>query len=289
MDLQKPSPEPLDHLTIAVHHGKIYCFSGDTGKTYAYTPISDTWEEKAPLPNTSDNIVSNTLNDKIYVIDGYWKTLNIYDPVNNSWTTGNPSLYELDFRRISSVVLDERIHVFGATSLENSHQVYDPKTNSWSMDTPLIEGYFDPVVSVTSGFNAPKRIYVFGLKSNIFDSSSFNGQSYDPKTSTWTTCAKIPNKHLGGKSAVIEDKIYVMGGSTVFLGQTFSSSDNSLYTPIGYGNPDPSYTPPSPTATPTAPPEPEPFPTTIVIASITAIVVIGLGIFVYFKKYRKKF
>ena len=37
-----------------------------------------------------------------------------------------------------------------------------------------------------------------------------------------------------------------------------------------------------------ATPEPDPFPTTIVVTSVATIVVVGLGIFAYFKKYRKK-
>ena len=281
---KKSAPEPLDHLSVAVHHGKIYCFSAGTGKTYAYTPLYDSWETKTQLPNTSDNIIANTLNDKIYVIDGSWKTLHVYYPINNSWTTGNPPLYELYFKLASSVVFDDRLHVFGANSLENSHQIYDPTTNSWSVGTPLIEGYYSPVVSATSGFNAPKRIYVFGLKSNIFDATSLNGQSYDPKTNTWITCAQIPNSHLRGQSTVVEDKIYVIGGSMIFLGQTFPMSNNILYTPIGYGTPDPSYTPPPTTPSP-SPPEPE-FLTTIALASVVTLSIVAVGILAYYKKRR---
>lgn len=282
---KKSAPEPLDHLRVTVHHGKIYCFSGETGKTYAYTPLYDTWEKKASLPNTSDNVVANTLNDKIFVIDGTKKILNVYNPFKDTWSTKASILFELDFRDITSVILDGKIHVFGAYPIENSHQIYDPTSDKWNLAEPLIYGYVNPVVGVTSGVNAPKRIYVFGVNNRFWgDSATLTGQSYNPNTNSWTECALLPNGQLGGGAVNIEDQLYVIGGSTPFIGgQSFSSSYNSLYTPIDYGTPDPSYTPPLPTPTPTQPLEP--FPTTLVLASVI-IIIVGLGILVYFKKRR---
>ncbi len=49
--------------------------------------------------------------------------------------------------------------------------------------------------------------------------------------------------------------MYVVGGGLSFIGEyTTPSYLIVLYTPIGYGNPDPSYTPPP--ATPTPSPNP---------------------------------
>ena len=301
-----PMPFPMGRFGITVHNGKIYCISGENGTTYAYTPIYDTWEEKAPLPNPRYYIKANTINDKIYIVGGNTNSLDAYDPQTNTWTTMTPMPHGLGSSfygwRGATAVLDGRIHVIGGTPWEYSHQIYDPTTDSWKVGKPLIAGYHYSFAVATTGVNSPKRIYVFGA-----DKSDWHltvpiptGQSYDPKTVTWTLIENVPDWHIRGDGAVVDDKIYVVGGSMVMIGggNFLARPYVSLYTPIGYGTPDYTYVPPDPTPTPTLSPiptptptpdpEPEPFPTAIVLASVVIIAVVGFGILAYYKKYRKK-
>jgi len=290
-------PEPMSDFGIAVYHGKIYCFNGETGNTYAYTPLYDTWEQKASLPNPRTGIVANTLNDKIYVMGGVLSTLDVYNPLNDSWTTKAPLNGGLTAGNGASVVFEGKIHVFGAVPREFSNQIYDPETDTWSKGEPLIDGYYFTAAGVTTGANAPKRIYVFGADKRLWtiDTPNLTSQSYDPKTGNWTRIETIPSGHLMGGVATIDDKIYVIGGAGAGYSQTlYANRLCRLYTPIEYGTSDPTYTPipatptPSPTPTPTPNPTPEPeFPTTIVVASVIILGIVAIGIISYYKKNRK--
>jgi len=301
-------PEPMSLFAITVHHGKIYCFSSDTGATYAYTPLYDMWENKTSLPNPRSGIKANAVKDKIYVQGGKIHSMDVYDPLTDSWTTKTPmpvNAYPYYGWSCATVVLDDKIHVFGALPLENSHQIYDPVMDSWSLGAPLSQDYYYSVAGATTGVNAPKRIYVFGAEKWEWSVNvAIGSQSYDPITDAWIECASIPSGHLKGDAVVVDDRLYVIGGGVPFLGGIIDEDPlNSLYTPIGFGTPDLSYSPPDPTPTPTLSPSPTPstspdptpspkpeteFPTAIIIGSVIIIAVIGLGILAYFKKYRKK-
>ena len=285
-----PIPESMYDLGITTHHGKIYCVSGETGNTYAYTPLYDAWEQKASLPNPRKGITANTLNDKIYIIGGDTKLMNVYDPSNDSWTTKTPLISAFGFytQACASVVFEGKIHAFGAAPLEYSHQIYDPQTDSWSLGKSLFSGYFFTVAGATSGINASKRIYVFGgdrIYWDLFHPAVLVSQAYDPVTKTWSFVEQMSSGQLIGDVATIDDRLYVVGGAvTAGAGGLDANSLCRLYSPIGYGTPDPSFTSPESTPTPSLP-EPE-FPTTLVLTSIVIIAIVGVGILVYFKKRR---
>ena len=286
-----PIPESMYDFGITTHHGKIYCISGETGNTYTYTPLYDTWEQKAPLPNPRKGITANTLNDKIYIIGGDTKVMNVYDPSNDSWTTKAPLISAFGFytQACASIVFEGKIHAFGAAPLENSHQIYDPETDSWSLGKSLFSGYFFTVAGATSGINASKRIYVFGgdrIYWDLFRPPVLVSQVYDPVAQTWGFVEQMSSSQLIGDVANIDDRLYVVGGSIAKgAGGLEAVSLCRLYTPIGFGTPDPEYSHPLSTPTPT-PPEPE-FPAILVLTSVVIIAVVGLGIFAYFKKKRR--
>jgi len=301
---KKPAPVSMRLFGIAVHHGKIYCIT-DEGSYYAYTPLYDSWEQKAPLPNPRVGIRANTVNDKIYIVGGSTNSLDIYDPLTDSWTTKTPVPYGFGSSfgwSCTTAVLDGRIHVIGAFPLEYSHQIYDPQNDSWKLGRPLIKTYYHSFAVATTGVNSPKRIYVFGADRGDWhlDIPTPTGQYYDPKTVTWTLIENVPTGHIRGDGATIDDKVYLVGGSDVMIGGAnfLARSQNTLYTQIGFGTPDYTYIPldstpaptlsPTPTPTPTQSPTypstvpPEPFPTEIILGTIAILVIVG--ILVYFKK-----
>ena len=51
----------------------------------------------------------------------------------------------------------------------------------------------------------------------------------------------MPTSRGASAVAVVNDQIYVIGGT---INMHYSSTANELYTPFGYGTPDPSYVPP---------------------------------------------
>jgi N-acetylneuraminic acid mutarotase len=251
--LKAPMPTPRSNFGVAVYQNKIYCIGGRnggvTGVNEVYDPETDTWESKTSLPTPRDGVEASEVGGRIYVMGGGSNVNEVYDPATDSWTTkasmpATPGLFSS--WSCASVVFDGKIHVIGATPRSNSHQIYDPTTDSWSFGEPLIAGYYFAVAGATTGVNAPKRIYVFGAASSLWTINvpTLTSQSYDPKTNSWTMCASIPAGHLNAGVAVVDDKLYVIGGGGAgYANAVYANALNRLYTPIGYGTPDLSYMP----------------------------------------------
>jgi len=65
---------------------------------------------------------------------------------------------------------------------------------------------------------------------------------YDPKTETWMVVTSMPTGRLNVGVAVLNDKLYVIGGGTAGVTSgDHPTAVNEVYTPLGYGTPDPSY------------------------------------------------
>jgi len=162
-------------------------------------------------------------------------TNQMYDIAKDEWTNKTTMPYPSVV--CASAVVNNRIYVIsGAT------QIYDPKTDSWSLGTPIPTSY-NNAAGATTGIMAPKRIYVIG---GVVDEGGFPPrgskltQVYDPVSDSWTLGAEMPTPRLGHTVAVVNDQIYVIGGTTM---AAFALPLNAVerYTPFGYGTPDPSY------------------------------------------------
>ena len=294
-ETKTPMPTQRDFFAAVVYQNKIYCIGGTTGSNYTtgyplytglhevYDPATDTWETKTPMP-TAKVVEANVVNGKIYLIGGAPNnTLNqVYDPSTDSWNIKAPMPTEAYG---ASVIVDNKIYVIGGSYSEGQYytlnQIYEPDNDKWILGTtPPSGGVRQRSVVATTGEKAPKLIYVLDEVTRV----------YDPETDSWTFGANIITDRLHLGVVIVKDMLYAIGGNT-YTGSNIIDYDprvsvtpyttNEQYTPIGYG------TIPQPTPTPTSSPEPKPFPTTIAVASIAIIAVIGVGILVYFKKYRK--
>ncbi len=283
-----------------VCQNKIYLIGGGraSAETHdaneAYNPVNDSWEIKAPIPESRAGFSASTFNNKIYVFGGGWYVLNldpntgplgyftvsynltdVYDPNTNSWSLASPAPIQL--YSCQSVVFEEKIYVFSKGII----QVYDPKTDSWLSEIRTnLNVSSNARMVATSGRFAPKRIHIVD-----FDKHHI----YDPKSDSWIDGAPVLTFRSSFGLVVVNDKLYAIGG-------TPGNKKNEVYTPFS-SYPDPTPTPtlsptptssPEPTYSPTPTPEPAPFPTTLAVASIAIIAVTGIGILVYFKKYKKK-
>ena len=312
---KKSMPTPRAYFAITTHKNKIYAIGG-TNDRYSnhlstievYDTTTDTWE-------TMDNneigslayLNAHTIQDKIYVIAGSvspFPTMGnsynnyFYTMISKYWGTKAPILHPVS--SYTSVVVDEKIYVMGGRDISsrptitNYTQIYDSVLDKWEYGVSLPPGVYSTYGALTSGVYAPKRIHVFGPSLHY---------AFDFDTNQWNTERVLPSYRGLFGVAVINDFIYVIGGIDQ---NSIEVATNEVYTPIGhtliYNVPSPSPTPtptisptptptPTPTTTPTPTPTPSPtpepeFPTTIV-ASIAVVAVIGIGILVYFKKYRK--
>jgi N-acetylneuraminic acid mutarotase len=240
-------PTPRATSGIVVYKNKIYTMGGSTGWTQetgtvyscaneVYDPATDTWETKAPIPsNRSGSVAASVVHGKIHLMGT--DRHDVYDIAADSWTSKEPPPFQYPF---GSVVFDNKIYAFD----RNLTHIYDPKSDTWSLGAspPISVSYAG--VCATTGVIAPKRIYVFGGSVGFLEYTDVT-QIYDPKSDTWTLGAPMPTNRGAPVAAVVNDQIYVIGGSR-YWGRT--ETTNELYIPLGYGNPDPSYVVPDSTA-----------------------------------------
>ncbi len=245
--LKKNLPFNRTKFVVAVYNDLIYVIGGDGGLNQVYDPINETWENKTSMPTPRTQLNANVVNGKIYLIAGRTggqKTtmdLNeVYDPETDTWSTKTSIPYPVV--GYASAVVDNKIYVIGGQNefhaLDTplniaSTQIYDPETDTWSMGASLPKTVWNAAAGATTGKNAPKRIYVIGgLDSGIMGTTS--NQMYDPETDKWTTgVSKMPTARAWLNVAVVNDLLYVIGGSPgLFLDFT---GTNEQYIPLGFG------------------------------------------------------
>ena len=256
-----PMPTPRFFFATAVYQDKIYCIGGAiaccgsgfivSGENEVYDPATNTWATKEPLLTARANLQANVVDGKIYAIGGTKGNVpsnitEVYDPITDSWTTkaSMPVTYDCanyyTNKYVSSVV-NNKIFMLSSGLTE----IYDTDNDSWSLRASPPPFGNALAGGATTGVFAPQRIYVFTSENTGFDSRSspvFKTQIYDPQTDSWTASSS-PNARFGLAVAVLDDKLYLIGGHTVipdkppYLHLKFiSSSENTIYTPIGYGS-----------------------------------------------------
>ena len=174
----------------------------------------DSWSAVAFLPANATGGEAAALSGKIYFFGGASEQ---YDPQSDSWTQiAPPPVYN----GMSSVVACEnKIYIIGGGSSLPT-QVYDPSTNTWTKKAAIPADAPQITANVVDG-----KIYVIdgveiGLGIMLPINQSF---VYDPSSDSWSTLTPPPVPVLYYASAVLDDKIFVIGG-----GVTAGFSQNAL-------------------------------------------------------------
>jgi N-acetylneuraminic acid mutarotase len=182
------------------------------------------WTTKTPLPQQRAGAACAVVNDSVYVIGGrgsssvQYKTTYVYDPIGDSWTTKA----DMPTARghISAAIVNGIIYVFGGwvgSTASNAVEAYNPVSDTWEIKTPMATARYAYCCGVVND-----RIYVIGgmdMQGNIFNTV----EGYDPSADTiggtpWQTRASMPTQRMGPACAVINDSIFVFGGSTAIGG-----------------------------------------------------------------------
>jgi N-acetylneuraminic acid mutarotase len=181
----------------------------------------DSWTTLEPIPTARTAFAVAVVNDKIYAIGGwngsYLAINEMYDPATDTWTTKQ----SMPTARTgpAAAVFNNKIYVIGGIIAESNPsysgytgitEVYDPSTDTWETKEPMPTAcaYLDANV-------VGDRIYLItGLTyADVFPFQGGNdkNQVYDPITDSWSTKTPIPSENAAYVSAVINDKIYIMG------------------------------------------------------------------------------
>jgi N-acetylneuraminic acid mutarotase len=287
---KKPMPTERSRFATAVYQNKIYVIGEPDGMNQVYDPATDTWETKTPMPTPRTQLEANVVNGKIYLIGGrtggQYSTValnEVYDPETDLWTTKAPMPYPVV--QYASAVVDDIIYIIGGQDEFSSPmnldlvQIYDSESDIWSFGTPMPTVVWQAAAGATSGELAPKRIYVIGgLPDKTLYGTNIN-QVYNPENDSLTTGASMPTSRFQLHVAVVNDKLYAMGGSPYFNLEGIGSNENEEYMPIGYGT------------IPQQSPQPElhsdSFPITLVIA-VVSVAYCSVVLVAYFVKLKNK-
>jgi N-acetylneuraminic acid mutarotase len=312
-------PTPREDYAIAALGNKVYVIGGQANSpsdvNEVYDAATDTWETKKPLSQPRRWMDGNVVDGKIYVIGGAamdGSNLNeVYDPAKDLWTNKAPMPNGWGSLK-NSVSIDQNIYFFISSGFT---EIYNARNDTWHSGSSIPHVFTGSGIGATVGVHAPKRIYVMGgfIIHGFADVEAVNQNCvYDPVSDSWSNATDLPTARGGLSVAVLNDKLYAIGGgltSNILPGNPTDAVE--VYTPLGYGSisspsmaptvspstmplPIPSASsPPSITEQPTLEPSPTPdyvqigdFTPAIILISTTAIA-IAVGAIVYFKKHNR--
>lgn len=195
------------------------------------------WSTKTSLPAARAGAGCAVVNDSIYVIGGRDTAGNrytsnyVYDPVSDSWIT--KSDMSVARAHICCAAVNGKIYaiggwVGGSPGSTGAVEEYDPVTDTWQTMTPMPTPRYTFCCAVVQD-----KIYVIGgmnMSGNIFATI----EEYDPSADTaggtpWQTMTNMPTARMGPGCAVVNDSIYVFGGSTYIGGG--ETTINQCYDP----------------------------------------------------------
>ncbi len=177
------------------------------------------WLTMSPMPTARGGFGLAVVSGKIYAIGGLSGNTSLdkteeYNPVTNEWTTKMPM--PTPRSGFAVAVYDNKIYVIGGTIGGNLYvgntEVYDPVKNSWESKASMPTPRADLSANVVNG-----KIYLIGGKmytsAEPYYAETGINEVYNPANNTWETKASMPTAVQGYGSAVLNGKIYVLGGS----------------------------------------------------------------------------
>ena len=198
------------------------------------------WATGASMATPRQWPASTALNGLVYVMGGYNSTgdlssVEAYNPSTNVWTT----LASMPAKRYASngvQAIGSQLYFTGGFSLGATPQaslfIFDTGTNSWSSNAP--NNPASGGCGVSGAING--SLYVLtGCANSSSYVKLFN--SYNPSTNSWTSRTAPSSLHVYPASAVLNGKLYVLGGingasnSVTGFSEAYDPATNS-WTPI---------------------------------------------------------
>lgn len=200
----------------------------DTG-----TDLEEGWTNET-LPYSSGAAASAVLSDGLHYLGGasnfYGNTIYrkhyIYDAVSETWRSAPENMPDGDGWGARAHVYKDRLYLIGGYPGGSRMRIYNSDSNTWTASDPLPATFQWGFASGIIG----QALYVFGGEPN--SSKNAPGYKYDFVAKSWSGVAPIPQNSGRGalSSAVVGDKLYVLGGNTpdgTTILQVYDSASNS--------------------------------------------------------------
>ena len=213
----------------AIYNEYIYVIGGgDTeykkAKNEGYNTISNSWEDKSPLPTHRTDFISMQLSSKVYCMGGWTDTFsNInesYDILTDTWST-ETSMPENCNACCASTIAPNNGNIYYFS--KNRAFEYNPTTRTYTTKAALNK-YHHTIQTVGD------EIYAIGGRADGDTNSSRSIKKYNTTTNTWTEGTQLPTGVIKATSATKDNQIYVIGGNANNLNQCYTISTNAWTT-----------------------------------------------------------
>ncbi|HEU4605587.1 MAG TPA: kelch repeat-containing protein [Nitrososphaera sp.] len=204
-----------------------------TGTSTLPEPISSpsAWSEGKPMPTPRTEVAGAAVGGKIYIIGGFDQrgravsTVEVYDPQADQWNASEPLPWPLHHAAAASY--NGTLYVVGGYLADNEPTdkllAYDPQADSWQELAPmptargaLAANFVNGTLYAVSGVNSSFGFPAFPLATN---------EAYDPETNGWAQKAPMPTPRQHLASAVLYDRLYVIGGRIDGLSSNLDSNE----------------------------------------------------------------
>ena len=235
-----PMPAALNHVNVAVIHGKIYYIGGmeatdatywnATGASAVYNPAADKWTVLPGLPEgrAIGSAATLVVGETIYLPGGLLYTNITYD---QEGTTPMFTSYNVKTRKWTNLPdlpaprdhagkghYGDMLYILGGRSFGNKNVVdtvfgYDLKSQCWSTNFAPMPTKRGGVASATIG----SQIFTAGGEGNPNASTAVfpQMQAYDAIRNTWTNYADMATPMHGTAAVTYKGEVIIPGGGTV--------------------------------------------------------------------------
>ncbi|MDD3172086.1 MAG: kelch repeat-containing protein [Herbinix sp.] len=212
---------------VYISGGGTYSSSSATSLMFVYD-IKNHEMESIPLPVSLVSHVSVSYGNDLYLIGGVSNNgVYKYNTITKSWSTVASTTSATAYG--TGCVYNGKIYVVGGRTGTSARSptvksifVYTISSNTWTtITTP--DGFAEGAMELYNG----KLYILYGVQYNTFSSVKYTStvHIYDIAGNTWTTGATLPKQKKGCRSIIVDDNIYIFGGS----GDTMTVADVHVY------------------------------------------------------------
>lgn len=202
---------------------RVLAIDDEGAETEAYSSsdftITRRWENQTTMTTALQRLAVASDGSNLYAIGGRLTsssasivdTVSRFNPASNSWTSTGLAKMPVGFSSHDAAFLNGRIYVPGGMTngaLSASHYVYDIAANSWAAQSDV------PAVTYSYALAADAQRSVLYLTGGIGGAgvATTIARTFNPQTNAWADLPIMKNARYGHRAAVIDGKLFVIGG-----------------------------------------------------------------------------